>query len=310
MQFSAFSEFGRFSFSGGPCLGQRIYDSIWANLGENYARDGYTDTKVYATAMALARMVDAQTRLDAQISPDTALELLPDREAEYGIVVPVSATIADRRATLAARMALPNGCSRPNALAALTDLLGDDFLELRSTSSASAVKYPATAGSIGNFVAPKTPRRLFKLRDNLSVLGSVVVSIRNVDGTVPTDADMPALGETITIEPEHNTQRESVTVLAAGTVGSDCQLYATFTKAHHANARIVCGPWPLWASTKRHSVIKVSESAALDGPTHRQIDDLLARLFRAVSTWSVAGNDGPFELDADYLDVTLLSGVS
>lgn len=307
MQFTAFSEFGQFEFSGAPCLAQRVYNALWADLGEQYARDGYTDAKVYATAMALARMLTTQARLDAQIHPSTALELLHDREVEYGIVVPATATIASRRAELAARMKAALGCSLPNLQAALTDLLGDDFVETRTHTASDAVKYPATAGGIGNFVHPRTPRRLFQLRDNLSLLGLKSAAILNVDGTVPTDADMPSLGETITVEPEHNTLRESVTVLAAGTAGSACYLQATFTKAHHAGARIVCGPWPLWASTKRHTVVRVSEAAATDGPTHRAIDGLLARVFRAVSTWSVAGDDGPFELDASYLDITLLS---
>lgn len=308
MQFTAFAEFGQFEFSSAPCLSQRIYNALWADLGEQYSRDGYTDAKVYATAMALARLLKTQERLDAQILPATTLELLPAREAEFGIVVPATATIASRRAVLAARMKAALGCSLPNLQAALIDLLGEGFVELRTPTASEAVKYPATAGSIGNFVHPRTPRRLFQLRDNLSVLGSATVAILHVDGSVPTDDELPLQFETFVVEPEHNVLRERVEIQAIGTDSyGNCLLLANFTKAHHAGARIVCGPWPLWASTKRHTVVRVSEEAAIDGPTHKAIDALLARLFRAVSTWSVIGNDGPFLLDSSPLDITPLS---
>lgn len=309
MQFTAFAEFGQFTFTGAPCLSQRIYNTIWANLGDNYARDGYTDAKVYATAMALARLVTTQRRLDAQIDPTTALELLPDREREYGLIVPATATIASRRAALAAQMRLPNGCTVPNVLQALADLLGADFVALNETAQADAVTFPATPNSPGNFVKPSSTRRLLRLSVAVTAPGELNTDavpwiVEKLDGSTPTLADLPTVGEWMMVEPEHNTLWERVQVVASEVASGHAQIYGTLTHPHHAHARVLTGPWPLWASTKRRTQVRVDEAAALDGPTRRSIDELLAKLFRAVSTWFVAGNDGPYELDASPLDIT------
>lgn len=309
MQFTAFAEFGQFTFTGAPCLSQRIYETIWANLGDNYARDGYTDAKVYATAMALARMVTTQTRLDAQIDPATVLELLPDREREHGLIVPATATIASRRAALTAQARLPNGGTRPNVMQALTDLLGADFLSLNETAQADAVTYPVTPNTPGNFVKPSAPRRLFRLSVAVTAPGELNTDavpwlVENLDGTTPTLAELPTVGEWLMVEPEHNTLLERVQVVASEIDAGQAQIYGTLTNPHHQYARVLAGPWPLWASTKRFTQVRVEEAAALDGPTRRSIDELLAKLFRAVSTWAVAGNDGPYELDASPLDIT------
>lgn len=306
MQFTAFAEFGQFEFSSAPCLAQRVYEAIWANLGDNYARDGYTDAKVYATAMALARLLRTVDRLEAQLDPETVLELLPDREREHGLVVGASATIASRRQALAARMRLPAGDRLPALLGALQTLLGDGFVELQTTTQADAVTYPATAGSLGNFVLPRVPKRTFQLENNVSILGVRAERILRLDGTVPTDEEMPAVGEKVTIEPEHNTQRETVAVISAGRISDNCFLAATFTKAHPAGARIVCGPWPLWVSTKRTTLVRVTEDVTDDATQLRHLHDLLARIFRAVSTWAVVNNGGPFLIDVSPLGFTPL----
>lgn len=310
MQFTAFAEFGQFEFSSAPCLAQRVYEAIWANLGDNYARDGYTDAKIYATAMALARAIRTRDRLEAQLRAETALELLPDREREYGLVVSATATIASRRRALAARMRLPAGDTLGNLLAALVDLLGDGLVAIRTTDQTDAATYPTTPGSLGNFVLPQVPKRVFQLQNNVSILGVRAEYILRLDGTVPTTAEMPAVGEVITIEPEHNTQRESVAVIAAGELGGNCLLAAAFTKAHPAGARIVCGPWPLWVSTKRTTLVRVTEDVTADATLLRHLHDLLARIFRAVSTWAVANNDGPFLLGVSPLGFTPLQSLS
>ena len=310
MQFTAFAEFGQFEFSSAPCLAQRIYEALWASLGENYARDGYTDAKVYATTMALGRLFATQARLEAQLDPARILELLPDREQEHGLVVPATATIASRRRALEAQMKLPKGCSLPNLLQALLDLLSDDFVDVWEVDAADAVTDPATPGAPGNFLASSAPRGVFQVPGALSLLGSRTFVIARLDGTRVDGTDLPEVGETVVLSPESNMQRERVTITATGTSGLYTTLTAVLTKSHEPGARLVRGPWPYWSSTKRSSTVRVSAEAAADGAQRKALDELLGRLYRAVSTWWIAGSDGPFLVGTSPLGSTPFATVS
>lgn len=315
MKFSAFAPFGLGGFSGRVPLARRIYDALWANLNgagraENFARGGYTDAKVFATAKALARWLTVACKLDAQLRPGTVLELLAAREDEHGVVVPVGATIAERRTALQVQMRLGLGGSYGNLRQALEDTLGGAFVELRQLPAGSQVNVPADPGpGPGYFIEPQAPRRMFRLRDNLSLLGPRVVALLRLDGTVPTDVELPLVGESFVVEPDHNVLRERVTIDAIGTLAPDCLLYATFTRPHHAGALLVTQPWPYWISTRRHWVVRLTPEAALDAETRRRVDELMHRLVRGVSTWSLVGNEGPFELGESPLGVTPLSVV-
>lgn len=313
MKFSAFAPFGLGGFSGRVPLARRLYDALWANLNgagraENFARGGYTDARVFATAKALARWLTAARKLDAQLRPETVLELLAAREDEHGLVVPVGATLAERRAALQVQMRLGLGGSYGNLRQALEDTLGDAFVELRQLPTGSLVNVPAdpTTGP-GYFIEPQIPRRLFRLRDNLTVLGDHVVAILHLDGSVPTDDELPLQFETFVVEPEHNVLRERVEIQAIGTDSyGNCLLLANFTKAHHAGALLSTQPWPFWLSTRRHWLVRLTPEAALDAETRRRADELMHKLVRGVSTWSLLGNDGPFEIDVSPLGVTPL----
>lgn len=313
MQFSAFASFGGggFAFSSAPPLARRIYDALWANLGASYARGGYTDARVYATAMALGRLLAAQGRLDAQISPTTALELLAAREREHGLIVPATATIASRREALAAQMRLPLGCSTPNLLQAVIDLLGAGFVEFRHTDALSAVTYPDPPGAPGNFCDPRTTKRLFRLRANITApaeLNTALVpwSVEAVDGTAVPLAELPQPGEYAVVEPENSALRERVLVAKVDVSAGVARIYGALTKPHHQHARVLAGVWPLWTSTRRHTTVRVTTGVTDDGVARRRLEELLAKLFRAVSTWSLIDNDGPFLLSSSRLGVTPL----
>ena len=313
MQFSAFASFGGggFAFSSSPTLARRIYDALWANLGTSYARDGYTDARVYATAMALGRLLAAQGRLDAQIDPATVLELLPDREREHGLIVPATATIASRREALAAQMRLPNGCSTPSLLQAVIDLLGAGFVEFRYTDALSAVTYPDPPGAPGNFCDSRTTRRLFRLRAISTApaeLNTALVpwSVEAVDGTAVPLAELPQPGEYVVVEPENSALRERVLVAKVDVSAGVARIYGALTNPHHQHARVLAGVWPLWTSTRRHTTVRVTTAVTNDGAQWRRLDELLAKLFRAVSTWSINDNDGPFLLGSSRLGVTPL----
>lgn len=312
MKFSAFAPFGLGGFSGRTPLARRIYDALWANLNgagraENFARGGYTDAKVFATAKALARWLTVVRKLDAQLRPETVLELLAAREDEHGLAVPVGATIAERRAALQVQMRLGLGGSYGNLRQALQDALGGAFVELRQLPAGSQVSVPASPGAgPGNFLEPQLPRRMFRLRDNLSLLGLREVALERLDGTVPTSAELPLQEEHFVVEPEHSALRERVRISAIWVSGGQCTLLATFARPHHAGALLVTQPWPYWISTRRHWVVRLTPDAALNAETRRRADEVMHKLVRGVSTWSLVGNDGPFLLGVSPLGVTPL----
>jgi hypothetical protein len=319
MHFSAFTEFGLDDFTGEAPLAERIYEALWSNLTgggrvPNYSKNGYTDAKVYATAMALARWLATAQRLDAQIDPDTVLELLTEREWEHGLVVPANATIAERRAALKAAMAAvpAEGWTFGTMQQALVDLLGSAFVDLRQLPGSSIVNTPADPSpGPGNFAAPSVQRKIFRLKENASTFigSSWNWAYEHLDGSAPTDAEALAEGELVVIEPEHNTRRERCVVeddLGLDNTGVRAAAF-TFTKTHHAGALITTQPWPYWVSTRCHWIVQLTAAAAVDAETRRRVDELMARMSHATSTWQIQGDDTPFLLDTSPLDVTPLS---
>lgn len=310
MRFSGFAPFGLDSFSSRVPLAKRLFDTLWANLNgsgkaTNFARGGYSEAKVFATAMALARWLLLAQRLQEEVDPERVLFLLEAREEEFGVVPPLRATIAERRAALQVQMRLGLGGSYGTLRQALEDTLGVDFVELRQLDPGDTVNVPDDPSTgPGLFTEPVGPRYYYRLRNNLSVLGLRSVVIEHLDGSTPTDEQVPQPGEFLVVEPEHNVLRERVEVLAAGPVGDTGYLLATFTKPHHAGAILTTQPWPYWASNRRHWVVRLTPSAALDAETRRRTHELMGKLVRGVSTWNVVGSDGPFLLGTSPLGAT------
>jgi len=68
-------------------------------------------------------------------------------------------------------------------------------------------------------------------------------------------------------------------------------------------------PFPYWVSSKRHNVIVLKAAAAADPEKRRQVNELLGRMLRGVSTWDIAaestpGHAGPFKVGEGLLGVT------
>jgi hypothetical protein len=60
---------------------------------------------------------------------------------------------------------------------------------------------------------------------------------------------------------------------------------------------------PLWTNSKRHVLIVVKASAAIDAAIVRRIDDLFRRMMRGPTTWAIvqpttpgAATTGPFAI--------------
>jgi hypothetical protein len=297
--FSAFTPFGAgFAFSGAPSHGERIYRNMISLLGvDSLSTEEGTRMRAfcYASAMNAARVRYTLEHAGYQLDPLKIVEMLPLREAEYGLVPPPNDGIDARRAALAARMLAPKGGDFNNIKNALLTLLGDEFVQYVVTQYADAVLYPAAIGDQPmNLVTPTRQPRLLSLPNAISTGLGAAQWVRYDEVELPPVPEVDAQpqqvykGETYVVDPGNNLAIERIEVLDVREVSPGLpELRATFTKAHSSGTLCTNMPFPLWASTKRANLVVVSALAAADAETRRKINELLTRVVRAVSTWNI-----------------------
>jgi len=319
---SCFTPLGLLRLQSTPSEGQKIYDALTASLGkpgENYALTpgSREDAWCYATAIALGVAHLTLLHAGLQIDPSCVFEYLADREAEWGLVPPPTATVLQRRAALAAAELLPRGARREAVVAALAALLPNDFVFYRTTKPAEIALYPAALGDQPqNLQVPTVPRKLFQLGQPISAnLGTPqAVQYRYL----PNETAQPVLlvGDKVVVDPDDLNRAEVVTVMAAPAFGT---FTATFQNPHNPGVVISTAPFPLWTSTQRSDLIVTSPAAAVDPTDRALIGNLLARILRGVSTWQVAavtsggsagGTTGPFLVGESPVGATTLGMVS
>jgi len=311
---SAFTPLGLLELSSADSLGRVIYDAIWASLGDNFARGGYTDAKVYAWSLQLARVQKGARHVEEQIDPFKILDLLPAREFEFGLVANATMTIADRRAQLAAAMAFGSvGGTYGNIRQALTNLLGADFVDYQIQDKTAATVIPSNpALGPGHFAPQSTPRYGFTVTTPYAgpYGGNVQLNMIAWDVTQP----YTRAGDVVVIEPENPDLAERVTVVDwIGGSTNAIIIVSPMTKPKDAGCSLISQPWPYWTSNMRHSRIVVSAAAGSDPVKRNAIHVLMNRMARATSTWCVVSSLGPFVLatsfalnDGSTLDTTCI----
>lgn len=323
-RFSAFAPFGMLAFSSKPSEAEAIHGSIVASLGgdgTNYTIQpgSRADATAYAQAMGLARARLTIQRAGNQKFPSKVTDLIPNREEEYGLVPAATATISQRRAALVAAKLLPLGASQLVVENALRGLLGADFLAFRPTPTSEAVSWPANLGDQPqNLQAPSVPRKLFKTLDPVTAPGTLRIRARQI--AVPTapgsNTNAPLFGDKLVWDPENDARTEVLfleTTTALG--GGVWVLQCTFTSAHDPGVTVTTQPYPMWTSSKRHSLVILTNAAASDPEKRRQVDELMAKILRGVSTWSITDGSGgltggPFRVGVGRIGITTLGSVS
>ncbi len=327
--FSAFTKFGNgFAFSGAPAHGETIFRSMISNIGvESLSTEEGTRMRAfcYAQAMQAARVLYTLEHAGYQLDPLKVCEMLALREAEYGIIPGPNDSIDERRATLAARLLAPKGGAFNTIKNALITLLGDDFVQYIPTTYADSVLYPASLGDQPMNLAPanRLPK-LLTIDTTISTgLGApqwVVYTQRELapvpDSTVA--PRQPLVGETFVIEPGHNTQHETVTILAfREQIPGFLELQATFNNPHSAGVLASNIAYPYWLSTKRLNLVVMEALAATDAETRRKTNELMERMVRCVSTWylvqesaSVPGTTGTFRVGVSGLGPQTIGDVT
>lgn len=319
MKFSAFAPLGLLAFAAGPSPAKRIYDDMVRGLGGAEGDLGvmpgtYLDGKCFSRAIRIALARKHLIRAKRQTFPATVDVLITNREYEYGAVPAVDATIVERRAELSRRMTVPSQASQVILEAELTELLGDDFIALRTTSAAEAVVNPTSVGAAPeNLQRPEVTRKVVRLSGAVSFIGiPQTVAYELVEAPVAgNDVAEQALvvGDVLVVDPG-TAIADRITATAVG----GGFLTATFSKPHSASARGFTMPLPQQVSTKRHTVVVLTDAAAADPEKRRIVNEHLGRRMRATSTWGISGGTSSsttgFEIGAFGLGMTTLAPIA
>lgn len=323
-RFSLFSPLGHFRFSRLPPVGKRLFDAGAASLGGGRpgtykierANNGRTFAWLYAWSMVLGSVVVLQERAGEQWDPERVTDLLELQERERGSIPKAGWTIGQRRAQLARMRKLIQDVSANGLRTALAELLGADFLAYVPTSKAGAVNWPAALGDSPMLLAmPSLPRRVATLASSIASVGSPV-TVNYGERAAGVEWQLQK-GDTVVIEPENPDRAERVTLTAAGDSDGAAPYFLSFTptKSHAAGVSILRAPFPMWAGTKRHSLVILSAEGALDPEVRRLAQWLMERYARATSTWDIAGANeggadaGPWTVGGGQLGVTPIGQV-
>jgi hypothetical protein len=313
---SLFTPVGLLRCSSAPSDAKRIFDARVKALGgdgNNFALGA--DTKlgahIYAESIMEALARAKLKRAGQQDTAERIYDLIADREAEYGITPGAGESVADRKKVLAPRMLLPGGAGLINVENALRALLGDDFIAVRATQAAERVAAPPAIGDQPmNLQTPDVPRHIIRLVTAITTgLGSPqAVQYQMVDDS----SAFFHVPIAFCVEPEAPGQTETVVVTARDV---ETGIVATFNKTHAAGAIATSQPMPIWQSNQRDCLVVLTPSAAADPEKRRQTHDLMGRLARGVSTWSIVAGDGsplmagPFIIESSPLNATPFGAV-
>lgn len=306
--FSCFTPFGAgFAFSGAPSHGETIYRAMISSLGaptESLSTEEGTRMRAwcYATAMHLARVRYLLEHAGYQLDPLKVCEMLPKREDEYGVIPSPYDSIDDRRATLAAQLLAPKGAAFNTVLTALATLLGAELRGYLPTPWLDAVVSPANIGDQPmNMPSVTTLPKLFQLRLKITVgLGSPQwVRYEQIElPTIPAQfrPTLPPenllVGETVVLDVGNNARHERCEIFGLRDLGdNEPEMLIVPTLPHEADAPCTNFHYPWWFSTKRFNLIVLDAAVAGDPETRRKVNELMAKMQRAVSTWAIVQED-------------------
>jgi len=295
--FSAFAPPGAIVFSGKEPTAKTLYRTILASLPIfDQAPGTHAEAKAYAQAMALARASRSLRKAEAQANPRTASDLLPLLEQDFKVQPGTTATLAERRATLAALEVLPRGAVTSNIVAGLRALLGANFLAYRPVTAEEATVYPpfwtAADTPIANPQRVDLTPKFVKAIDPVAATGVPLwIAYGDLDAR---GANVKlAIADVVMVQPGNSALSERVTVTGTREIGGVRFFQATFTRPHDIGAVVTTQNWPYWWSTKRFDFIVVTAAAAVSPEARRKVDEFMQRVGRAVTRWAVVEPTAP-----------------
>lgn len=314
MRLSPFAPLGLMELRGSEPASRAIFEAEKAAFGSDYdtSEESRIDAVCFARALGMARRRKAMENAANQRLPSKTSWLMHELERQHGIVPAPNATVASRREVLARRFRLPNGGSEFAIVEALTELLGDDFVDYRPTPIDDADVIPPAVGDHPmNLQRPEVARKRVALTDAVAFIGTP-----QTVGFALQSGDDLEVGDIIVFDPGAWGLADRVAIVEIGGTAEAPTLRATFTYPHAAGAMGITMPYPEWSSSRRHSLIVLTASAAIDPEKRRIVHEEMSRRARAVSTWDIvaATEDETeteiFQLDEESLDVRTLETVT
>ena len=283
---SAFTPCGMLRFSSADSAAKKAYNTLASLQGGAFSLTQGTDAeaKTYATAMLLGRAAQALERAKNQRDPLQANELLPVLEQNFDGVPLTTQTLDQRRQAQATRMKRPAGGRRTDIEQALVAALGADFIAYRPTSNTEASVVPTDPTTGGIFSRPDIAPKRYQLTAPITQIGTSIAYVAALFGSAPL-----AQGDSIVMDCGNRSQREVIPIIK---VGSPTAFLATFTKSHDVGAICTTGPFPAWSSTKRESIIVLSDAAVVDPVRRNKAHAVMRKYARGVSTWNLCGVTG------------------
>lgn len=301
MRLSVFTPLGLLRLSAEKPLAERIYTSLVASLGKQFSTEegALMDAHAFASARGMARLSRDTRRAALQGVPSQTGGLLPEHEKMRGIIPDPNATMADRRAELAARSLLPLGSSQANLEAALSSLLGSDLLAVHTTAVADVVLLSQADGGDVKYERPDVPRKVIRVDEPMSLPGAGTqwfeyTVIAGTQGTFSGQLERLVPGDRVNLDTGRLGCAETVEVtdVVPPGGGQPEAFRCEYTLPHDDGTIGFTHPLPMESTDKRHVLVVLSAAAAGDPQTRRQIDELMRRAVRDVTTWSIVAGSG------------------
>lgn len=294
MRLSCFTPLGLLELSNRKPKAQSIYETMrapYASADFDLTVGYHQEAVLFATARSKALADVTLRKAQAQALVAKVDILMPVQEDVHGIHPAWDATFLARRAELVRRRRRPGVWTKVAIAAELSTLLGADFIAYRPTKLAEAGKWPVAIGDQPqNLQVPQVARKLIRITQAISVgLGApqaVTYELLNTSHspTVLGSIDL-IVGDLIVVEPEILGITETVTVTAVA--ASPKTFTAIFNKPHTVNCIGSTAPYPKWISTKRHNLVIVTPTCAIDPVKRAVIDARMRLMVRASSTWDI-----------------------
>jgi hypothetical protein len=310
--FSAFTPFGLLDFSSEPSDAEKIYGSLVrayrdpkGNPTIDCSPGTHQEAKIYGWSIALANALATVKGAANELRPETSFAQLEAHEEKFGMCPSATDTVVDRRNALAARQKQVRGPRYEAVVDALRTVLGSRFIAYRPMKISEAFGYPHTgdvADGPGIFARPDRIAKTVRILDAIARVGRQM-TLRYENWNRSLVEVILNAGEQICLDPGDWALAERLPILAASGTGTERTITVQCTRAHSAGVFATTGPMPMWINTKRHVLVVVTSEAATSPPLRARVDEVMRRMMRAPTTWSIvqpttagASTTGPFRL--------------